>query len=111
MTEENILLEEKKISLDSKGSLDEDPRWKKSHSSGSNTTEDENKFDDELNKSGRSSTIYSRGSDERACLEDFRILKTLGVGSFGKVFLVEHKEFKTMYAMKTIRKDKIIDYE
>jgi protein-serine/threonine kinase len=38
-------------------------------------------------------------------------LKILGIGSFGKVFLVEHKEKKHLFAMKSIRKDKVIDYE
>jgi serine/threonine protein kinase len=35
----------------------------------------------------------------------------LGIGSFGKVFLVEHKETGKLHAMKSIRKDKIIDYD
>jgi serine/threonine protein kinase len=46
-------------------------------------------------------------------LEDFTLLKVLGTGAFGKVFLVEKKS-KTpgnkskYYAMKVLRKDFII---
>jgi serine/threonine protein kinase len=44
-------------------------------------------------------------------LSDFIIKKVIGRGSFGKVFLVEKKGTKDVYAMKTLRKDVIIDYE
>ena len=39
--------------------------------------------------------------------EDFQMIKVLGRGTFGKVFLVRHRETKKIYAMKTIRKDVI----
>jgi serine/threonine protein kinase len=35
----------------------------------------------------------------------------LGKGSFGKVYLVENTNNEKCYAMKTIRKDVIIDHE
>jgi len=35
----------------------------------------------------------------------------IGRGSFGKVFLVEKKDSKEVYAMKSLRKDVIIDYD
>jgi serine/threonine protein kinase len=35
----------------------------------------------------------------------------IGRGSFGKVFLVEKKGGKEVYAMKSLRKDVIIDYD
>lgn len=44
-------------------------------------------------------------------LEDFEIKKVIGQGSFGKVFLVESKITKKLYAMKSIRKDVVIDAE
>ena len=44
-------------------------------------------------------------------LEDFKLLKKIGEGAFGKVFLVTHQMSEKIYAMKSIRKDKIIDYE
>lgn len=44
-------------------------------------------------------------------MEDFKIKSKIGVGSFGKVYLVENKFTLEVYAMKSIRKDKIIEYE
>lgn len=40
-------------------------------------------------------------------LHDFRIIKTLGKGSFGKVVLVQHKELKSYYAMKILLKEQL----
>jgi serine/threonine protein kinase len=40
-------------------------------------------------------------------LDDFRIDKVLGKGSFGKVFLVTKKDSGQVYAMKCLRKDMI----
>lgn len=37
-------------------------------------------------------------------------MKVIGKGAFGKVYLVENKD-GIMYAMKVIRKDKIIDLQ
>ena len=42
-------------------------------------------------------------------MEDFSIIKVLGRGSFGKVMLVQHKGRRQFYAMKSIKKDFIID--
>jgi hypothetical protein len=42
-------------------------------------------------------------------LEDFKIIKVLDKGSFGKVFLVENKLNGKLYAMKRIRKDVLIE--
>lgn len=42
-------------------------------------------------------------------LEDFKIVKVLDKGSFGKVFLVENKFNGKYYAMKRIRKDVLIE--
>lgn len=41
-------------------------------------------------------------------LEDFKILKLIGIGSFGKVFLVKSLKDKKLYAMKVLFKDKIL---
>jgi len=89
--------------------------WKRKGSDGSHSTKEDGESDEELNLSYDwstwSSTIYSRESDDSTNLDDFDILNNLGIGSFGKVFLVQHKRKKDLYAMKTIWKDKIIEYE
>ena len=41
-------------------------------------------------------------------IEDFKILKVLGRGTYGKVMLVQHKEEGTLYALKAIQKNKVI---
>jgi serum/glucocorticoid-regulated kinase 2 len=58
-----------------------------------------------------SQTLYARKGDKQVGLSDFVIKKVIGRGSFGKVFLVEKKGSKEVYAMKSLRKDVIIDYD
>lgn len=41
-------------------------------------------------------------------VEDFEVLKLVGQGSFGKVYQVRKKGTSDIYAMKVMRKDKII---
>jgi len=45
---------------------------------------------------------------EKIDSEDFKVLKVLGKGAFGKVVLVQHKEGNELYALKSLRKSKII---
>lgn len=74
-----------------------------------NDTED----DDQLRQSmvGGARPVFSRNKVE-CRLEDFKILKMIGKGTFGKVFLVENQqEPGKMYAMKCIRKDIILENE
>jgi len=54
-------------------------------------------------------TIYSAKKGEEVCLEDFICKKVLGQGSFGKVFLVEKKDTHKLFAMKSLRKDVILE--
>jgi serum/glucocorticoid-regulated kinase 2 len=44
-------------------------------------------------------------------IDSFNLLKVLGRGAFGKVMLVEKKDSKEIYAMKSMRKEEIIDKE
>lgn len=48
-------------------------------------------------------------SKNKISLNDFNLLKTLGKGGFGKVYLVEKKDTKELYALKTIKKLFIIE--
>ena len=42
-------------------------------------------------------------------LEDFQIVRVLGRGAFGKVYLVQYKPTKEYYAMKCLKKEFLID--
>jgi len=42
-------------------------------------------------------------------INDFEILKVLGRGAFGKVMLVEKKDTKQIFAIKSIHKEAIIE--
>ena len=48
--------------------------------------------------------------DETIRLEDLKIVKLLGKGLSGIVFLTIHKQKKFVYALKTVHKQKIYDY-
>jgi serum/glucocorticoid-regulated kinase 2 len=48
-------------------------------------------------------------SGNKMTISDFNLLKTLGKGGFGKVYLVEQKATKKLYALKTIKKLFIIE--
>ena len=47
-----------------------------------------------------------KGLEHEAKVFDFEILKELGSGSYGKVYLVKHKQTKAEYAIKVIDKKK-----
>ncbi|GAB2227215.1 hypothetical protein Droror1_Dr00009028 [Drosera rotundifolia] len=46
---------------------------------------------------------------EKVSLEDFEVMKLVGGGAFGKVFQVRKKGSSEIYAMKVVRKDKIVE--
>lgn len=60
---------------------------------------------------GASQTLYAKAGDVKVGLADFNIKKVIGRGSFGKVFLVQKKGGQDVYAMKSLRKDVILDYD
>lgn len=43
---------------------------------------------------------------DKVTIDDFNLLKVVGRGAFGKVMLVEKKDTKEIYALKSIRKVK-----
>ncbi|GAB4833137.1 Serine/threonine-protein kinase AtPK2/AtPK19 [Ancistrocladus abbreviatus] len=47
---------------------------------------------------------------EKVGLEDFEIMKVVGKGAFGKVFQVRMKGTSEIFAMKVMRKDKIVEH-
>ena len=46
---------------------------------------------------------------KRYAQKDFKLLKTVGKGSFGRVFMVERLEDKKIFAMKVLNKQKLIE--
>jgi len=74
------------------------------------------KQDDSIQKKGarvtRTSTLYSKKKDiTEVFLQDFKVLKVLGRGSFGKVCMVEYTKTKEIYAMKSLKKDVLLDQD
>ena len=60
----------------------------------------------------RSNTIFSKHKTiKNVSLEDFQIMKILGRGSFGKVSLVQYKPTGEYYAMKSLKKDVLLDQD
>jgi len=60
---------------------------------------------------GNHRTTYAKKGDMDVSLADFTINKVIGRGSFGKVFLVQKKNSGEVFAMKSLRKDVIIEYD
>ena len=69
-------------------------------------------MNDEMMKSAAKS-IFIRDEEDAenqvATLKDFEVKKVLGRGTFGKVCLVQKKNTGKVYAMKSLRKDRILD--
>ena len=47
--------------------------------------------------------------DEEVTLKDFEIMGVIGRGTFGKVFLAKFKKTETLYAIKSLRKDVLVE--
>ena len=47
-------------------------------------------------------------SSKEICIDDFQIIKVIGRGSFGKVYLVKKKDDGNTYAMKSLKKDMVL---
>lgn len=53
-------------------------------------------------------SVFARDGKAPANLQDFEIVKMIGKGTFGKVFLVKQKGTEALFAMKCIRKDIVL---
>ena len=56
-------------------------------------------------------TLSDRGGQAIACpvsVSDFALLKVIGRGSIGKVFLVRKVDTHVVYAMKVLRKSNVV---
>lgn len=55
---------------------------------------------------------YSRPDEQQnAQLSDFVIERVIGRGSFGKVFLVQKRDTGKTYAMKSLNKATLLEYD
>lgn len=53
--------------------------------------------------------IFQKENRESAILEDFKLIRIVGKGTFGKVFQCIHIKTGKVYAMKCIRKDVVLE--
>jgi CRP-like cAMP-binding protein len=59
---------------------------------------------DQLERQLESKLVLKEPTTLNVALQDLSVVGTLGTGSFGHVQLVEHKESKSFYALKTVPK-------
>ena len=59
----------------------------------------------------RKSVLIASRKKEEVKLEDFKLITVLGRGTFGKVYLAELRQNKQLYAIKSIRKDVLIEFD
>ena len=59
----------------------------------------------------RQSILVASRKEQNVKLEDFKLVVVLGRGTFGKVYLAELKQNQILYAIKSIRKDVLLEYD
>ena len=65
---------------------------------------------DKKEKTKKVGTIFSTHKTvKNVGVDDFKIIKVIGRGSYGKVCLVEFKQTKELYAMKSLKKNVLLD--
>ena len=71
---------------------------------------EENKIDDEKPSIIKTSMIFCKEPKlEKSTLDNFKIMKIIGRGEYGKVFLVRNNLNNEYYAMKSIKKEILVD--
>jgi len=90
---------------------DEESKFSTSASSGTEIQgdDDEDDDDDDEGLNDRNTMIAYTKTGETVTLADFDIKGVIGRGTFGKVFLAELKKTKTLYAIKSLRKDILVE--
>ena len=67
---------------------------------------------DKKEKKRKVGTIFSNHKTiKNVGVEDFKLIKVIGRGSYGKVCLVQFKQTNDLYAMKSLKKDVLLDDE
>lgn len=57
------------------------------------------------------SVLVATRKESNVKLEDFKLVIVLGRGTFGKVYLAELKTNSQLYAIKSIRKDVLLEFD
>lgn len=66
-------------------------------------------MNNEIQDMRQSVMMFSKRKDTIAKFDDFEFLRVLGKGTFGKVYLAVNRSTRKIYAVKTIRKDVLIE--
>ena len=65
---------------------------------------------DKIEKKRKVGTIFSNHKTfKNVGVDDFKLIKVIGRGSYGKVCLVQFKHTNDLYAMKSLKKDVLLD--
>ena len=65
---------------------------------------------DKIEKKRKVGTIFSTHQTiKNVGVNDFKLIKVIGRGTYGKVCLVEYKQTNELYAMKSLKKDILLD--
>ncbi len=78
-------------------------------SSGPSGDDDEEDDDDDEGLNDWGTMIAYTKTGETVTMADFEIKGVIGRGTFGKVFLAEMKKTKTLYAIKSLWKDILVE--
>ena len=102
-------MDEKRI-INTKKFLEESAILDKKMRTSSISVPEDEKIDDIIPVEIKSKIIFSKIDNiSDIALEDFKIIKIIGRGTFGKVYLVQYKNTKEYYAMKSIKKECLVD--